>query len=147
MTYKSIVCGVTGSTHSQKAALEAARLAKTDNARLTFVYAVDTGFLNNSIGGRLTSDLARDGLARLGAQLLDFAGQLAQSQGVSPKKIVRTGAVLEILKQVLQEEKADLLVLGHENRTFFEKALFKGKVEDHAHELQQQTGTEVSIIR
>jgi nucleotide-binding universal stress UspA family protein len=147
MAYTSIVCGVTGSTHSQKAALEAAVLAKKDNARLSFVYAVDIGFLKSSLGGRLSSTLAQDGLIRLGAQLLGFADQLAQSQGVTPKKIVRVGAVLEVLKQVLQEEKADLLVLGHENRTFFEKALFKGKVEDHAHELKQQTGIEVTIIR
>jgi nucleotide-binding universal stress UspA family protein len=147
MAYNSIVCGVTGSTHSQKAALEAAILAKRDSARLTFVYAVDTGFLKSSLGGRLSSNLAQDGLNRLGAHILDFAEQLAQSQGITPKKIVRVGAVLEILKQVLQEENADLLVLGHENRTFLEKALFKGQVEDHIDELKQQTGTEVTIIR
>jgi nucleotide-binding universal stress UspA family protein len=145
MGYNSIVCGVTGSTHSQKAALEAATLAKQHNAKLTFVYAVDIGFLKNSIGG-LSTTLAKDGLDHLGAHILEFAEKLAQSQGVTPKKIVREGAVLEVLKQVLREEKADLLVLGHENRTFFEKALFKGNVEDHVDELTQQTGTEVRVI-
>jgi nucleotide-binding universal stress UspA family protein len=146
MTYASIVCGVTGSAHSQKAALEAAALAKQHNARLTYVYAVDIGFLKSSIGGMSTS-IAADGLDHLGEHILEYAEQLAQTQGVTPKKIVRRGAVLEVLKQVLSEEKADLLVLGHEPKTFFEKTLFKGSVEDHIEELKQQTGTEVTVIR
>ena len=146
MTYTSIVCGVTGSAHSQKAALEAAALAKRHNARLTYVYAVDTAFLRGSIGGMSTS-IAEEGLMHLGAQMLAYAEQLAQSHGVSPKKIVRSGAVLEVLKQVLIEEKADLLVLGHEERTLFEKTLFKGNVEDHIEELKKRTGTEVTVIR
>jgi len=146
MAYTSIVCGVMGSAHAQKAALEAAVLAKRDNAKLTYVYVVDVGFLRGSVGG-MSTGIAGEGLERLGEHILGFAEQLAQSQGVTPKKIVRRGAVLEVLKQVVLEEKADLLVLGHEDRTFFEKALFKGSVEDHAEELKQQTGTEVAVIK
>jgi nucleotide-binding universal stress UspA family protein len=146
MGYTSIVCGVTGSAHSQKAAMEAAALAKQHNARLTYVYAVDIGFLKGSRGG-LSQSVAEDGLVRLGAHILGYAEELAQSQGVTPKKIVRRGAVLAVLKDVLLEEQADLLILGHEDRTFFEKTLFKGSVEDHIQELKQQTGTEVSVIR
>ena len=145
MGYTSIVCGVTGSAHAQKAALEAAALAKQHNARLTYVYVVDVGSLTASIGG-LSKSLAEDGLLRLGDHILGFAEQLAQSQGVTPKKIVRRGAVLEVLKQVVLEEKAELLILGHEKRTFFEKAMFKGNVEDHIQELKQQTGVEVNVV-
>jgi nucleotide-binding universal stress UspA family protein len=146
MGYTSIVCGVTGSAHSQKAALEAAALAKQHNARLTYVYAVDVGFLKGSVGG-MSAGLAGNGLERLGDHILSYAEELAQSQGVTPKRVVRRGAVLEVLKQVLLEEKADLLVLGHEERTFFEKALFKGGVEDHIEKLKQETGTEVTVIQ
>jgi nucleotide-binding universal stress UspA family protein len=146
MNYTSIVCGVTGSAHAQKAALEAAALAKEHNARLTYVYVVDIGFVKGSVGG-LSTSLAEDGLIRLGAHILDYAEQLAQSQGVTPKKIVRPGAVLEVLKQVVEEEKADLLVLGHEERSFFDKIRFKATVEDHVEELKQQTGAEVTVIR
>ncbi|MCU0586841.1 MAG: universal stress protein [Syntrophobacteraceae bacterium] len=146
MGYTSIVCGVTGSAHSQKAALEAAALARRHNARLTFVYAVDVAFLRSGVGG-LSVGLAGDGLERLGAHILQYAGELAQSQGVTPKTVVRRGAVLQVIKDVLLEEKADLLVLGHEERTFLDKALFKGSVEDHLEELRQQTGTEVTVIR
>jgi nucleotide-binding universal stress UspA family protein len=146
MGYNSIVCGVTGSTHSQKAALEAVLLAKQHKARLTFAYVVDIGFIKSSIGG-LSTALAQDGLSHLGSHILEFAEKMANAQGVTSKKIVRSGAVLEVLIQIVQEENADLLVLGCEDKTFFEKALFKGNVEDHIEELKQQTGTEVTVIK
>lgn len=147
MEYTSIVCGVTGSTHAQKAALEAAVLAKANNAKLTYVYAVDIGFLRSGITVQLSSEFAEDSLMHLGKHILEHAEKLAESQGVSPKTLVRKGPVLDVLKAVVSEEKADLLVLGHEPRTFFEKAFFKGDVEDHVQELKEQTGTEVTVVR
>jgi len=137
---------VTASAHSQKAALEAARLAKQDGAELVYVYAVDVTFLEGGRTGSLTEDVVADSLKKVGENILELAGQIAASQGLKPKKVIARGTVLSVLKQVVVEEKADLLVLGHEKRTFFEKALFKGDVEDHAQELTAQTGTEVKII-
>ena len=58
MSYKMIVCGVTGSDHGQKAAQEASRLAKENQAGLIFVYAVDTTFLKG-ITIQLTSEFAQ----------------------------------------------------------------------------------------
>jgi nucleotide-binding universal stress UspA family protein len=147
MPYRSIVCGVTGSTHAQKAALEAAALAKANNAKLTYVYAVDIGFLRSGITVQLPSEFAEDSLMHLGSHILEHAAKLAESQGVSAQQVVRKGPVLDVLRAVVSEEKADLLVLGHEKRTFFEKAFFKGEVEDHVQELKEQTGAEVTVIR
>ncbi len=146
MAYKKIVCGVTASAHSQKAALEAARLARQDGAELVYVYAVDLEFLTGGRMGSLSQDVIGASLEALGVHIVDYAEQIAAAQGVKPKKIVRRGKVLDVLKQVMSEEKADLLVLGHEERTFFEKALFKGDVEDHVQELKARTGAEVKII-
>ena len=146
MGYKTIVCGVTGSLHSQKAALEAAVLASESQARLVYVYVVDVSFLRRG-SGFITSGAVADSMDRLGEQFLDFAEELAKAQGVTAKKILRKGPVLDELKQVVLEEKADLLVLGHEPRTFFEKAIFDGSVEDHLEELKKQTGAEVTVIR
>ena len=146
MTYKKIVCGVTASAHSQKAALESARLAKQDGAELIYVYVVDVTFLEGGRTVSLTEDVVAGSLEQMGEHILELAGQIAAAQGVKPRKIVARGTVLDVLKQIVVEEKADLLVLGHEKRTFFEKALFKGDVEDHAQELTTRTGTEVKII-
>jgi nucleotide-binding universal stress UspA family protein len=146
MGYKTIVCGVTGSLHSQKAALEAAVMASQSHAELIYVYVVDVSFLRRG-SGSITSGAVADSLDKLGAQFLNVAEEIAKTQGVVPKKILRKGPVLDELKQVVLEEKADLLVLGHEPRTFFEKAIFDGSVEDHLEELKKQTGAEVTVIR
>jgi nucleotide-binding universal stress UspA family protein len=146
MGYTSIVCGVTGSAHAQKAALEAALLAKQHNANLVYVYAVDITFLRGGITMKLTPKFVEESIVRMGEHILAMAEELAKAQGVTPKKVVRKGSVLEVLKAVVLEEKADLLVLGHEKRTFFEKALFKGNVEDHIQALKAQTGVEVTVV-
>ena len=146
MAYKKIVCGVTASAHSQKAALEAAHLARQDGAELVYVYAVDLEFLASGRMGSLSQDVIGTSLEALGRHILDYAEQIAAAEGVKPRKIVRRGKVLDVLRQVMSEETADLLVLGHEKRTFLEKTLFKGDVEDHVQELKAQTATEVKII-
>jgi nucleotide-binding universal stress UspA family protein len=143
MEYTSIVCGVTGSAHSQKAALEAARLARENGARLTYVYAVDITFLK---GGLTSSQHVEESLKRLGNHIVEIASEIASTLGVVPKKVVRKGQVLEVLKKTVLEENADLLVLGHENRTFFEKARFKGNVEDQIAELKRHTGVDVTVV-
>lgn len=144
MKYTSIVCGVTGSVHSQKAAYEAAQLARKNGAGLTYVYAVDTTFLKGGIAG---SQQVEASLERLGNHIVDIAIEIALTLGVAPKKVVKKGQVLEVLKKTVLEESADLLVLGHEDRTFFEKARFKGNVEDQIEELKRQTGVDVTVVR
>jgi nucleotide-binding universal stress UspA family protein len=147
MGYRKIVCGVTASAHSQKAALEAARLAKENGAELIYVYAVDLTFLASGNTGSLSTDVVRKSLENWGDEIVERAEKIATSQGMQSKKVLREGPVLDVLKDVITEEKADLLVLGHEERTFFEKALFKGDVEEHARELQARTGAEIIIVK
>jgi nucleotide-binding universal stress UspA family protein len=144
MGVTNIVCGVTASTHAQKAALEAALLAKKESAGLIYVYAVDVAFLK---GGIADTGAVEASLMRLGGQIVDLAEQIALAHGVQPKKIVRKGPVLEVLKQVIIEEKGDVLMIGHEERTFFEKAMLKGAVENHVDKLKEETGVEVKVVR
>ena len=146
MSYQRIVCGVTGSEESQKAAVEAARLAKENRAGLTYVYAVDVKFLKG-LTVQLTPEFAEKALEHLGGHILARAEESARAQEVTARKIIRAGAVLEVLKQTIQEEKADLLVIGHEDRSFFEKILFGGEVEDHVQELTRQTGVNVLVVK
>ena len=144
MGYTSIVCAVSGSEHSLKAAAHAAALAKKDGASLACVYAVDVTFLQGGLGA--SRHVAEESLEHLAIHILDGAEQAALAMGIKPKRIVRKGPVMEVLRQVVAEEKADLLVLGHEHRTFFEKLLFKGDVEDDIKELERQIGAGVTVV-
>jgi nucleotide-binding universal stress UspA family protein len=67
MGYKTIVCGVTGSLHSQKAALEAAIMAVKSQAELIYVYVVDVSFLKRG-SGFITSGAVADSLDHLGVK-------------------------------------------------------------------------------
>ncbi len=146
MGYKTVVCGVTGSPGSEKAALTAAEMARDHQARLVYVYAVDSSFMSG-LTVELRTEYAEQALANLGRQILDDAGRAAQALGVNPAKVLRTGKVLEVILAVLEEEKADLLVIGDEGRTFVEKHLLGGRVADFAEELQARTGVKVLVVR
>jgi len=93
MEYQNIVCGVTGSAHAQKAALEAAVLAKRHNANLIYVYAVDITFLRG--GFMLPHQHVEESLETLGNHILELAAQIALTQGVTPKKILHPGSNAE----------------------------------------------------
>ena len=146
MQYKSIVCRVTGSEQGQKAAMEAALLAQRDNAKLTYVFAVDTTFLRKGFAVSLSHGTAEESLERIGEVILRSMDRIASSHGMTPKKVIRRGSVPEVVKSVILEEKADLLVVEHEKRTFFERVFSRGTVEDHAQELKQQTGVMIDVV-
>ncbi|MCE5244479.1 MAG: universal stress protein [Syntrophobacteraceae bacterium] len=146
MGYKSIVCAVSGSPYSLKAAEHAAALAKQDGASLAFVYAVDATFFPGGVGMGASRHTAEESLERIAVHILESAAEAALGQGIEPRKIARKGPVMDVLRKVVAEERADLLVLGHEHRTFFEKYLFKGDVEDDVKELERQIGAKVIVV-
>lgn len=146
MGYKCIVCGVTGSETAQKAALEAAVLAKKDNATLVFVYAADASFLGKSLMAEVSQVHVEDSMVKMGNHILEHAEEIVRPLGVLPKKIVRKGIPIQVLKEVMLEEKADLLMIGHEERTRFERKIVQGEVEKHIDAFKKETGAEVSIV-
>lgn len=95
----------------------------------------------------LSAQFAEQSLSRLGEHILDHGEQIALGQGVTSHKFLRKGPLLDVLKNVAIEEKGDLMVLWHEPRSFFDKVLFRGTVEDHLQELRRQMGIEAIIIQ
>ncbi len=146
MSYRSIVCGVTGSERSHLAAKEAARLARENQASLVYVYVVDVNFLKG-MTIQLTSSYAEDTLAHIGETILAEAEDIARQEGVTPQKVLVRGRVIEEIRRVIIDRQADLLVVGDEGRTFAERVLFGGEVADSVAELEKQTGVPVKVVR
>ena len=121
-------------------------MALTQGARLIFVYVVDVGFLSG-LTVQLRPKYAADFLERLGGKILQEAADVASSLGVTAKKVLKTGKVLDEVLKVIKEESADILVVGDEGRTFAEKVLFGNPLPDHAKELERRAGVTVSIVR
>jgi nucleotide-binding universal stress UspA family protein len=146
MATKSVVCGVTGSENSEKAVKAASEMAAAEHAHLTFVYVVDVGFLSG-LTVQLRPKYAEDFLERLGGKILDEAVTVASLKGVTAKKVMRKGKVIEEVIKVIKEESADVLVVGDEGRGFAEKVLFGNRLEDNIKELEARSGVAVKVIR
>jgi nucleotide-binding universal stress UspA family protein len=146
MTIESIVCAVTGSVNSEKAVRNAADMAVTNLARLTFVYVVDVGFLSG-LTVQLRPEYAEHFLDRLGNKILDEAVAIASSAGVTAKKVLRKGKVMDEVTKVIKEESADILVVSDEGRTFAEKVLFGERLSDNIKEMEKRAGVPVKVFR
>lgn len=146
MEYKKIVCAVTGSEASERAAREAAFLARESGASLIYLYAVDASFLQG-MTVEVRPEFAEKSLEHMGGHILERMEQIARQEGVQAKGVLRKGRLMEVIREVALEEGADLLVLGKEEPSFFEKVLFRDEVEDHVKELRERTGVEVMLIK
>ncbi len=145
MGYNKIVCGVTCSEASARAAARAAHLAKEHGAELIYLNVVDSTFLKGiTVSSR--PHHAEDALLHFGDHCLQYALEIANVLGVDARTTTRRGRVYIVIREFILEEGADLLVIGHEQRTFFERFLLNGEVEKHAERLRQETGVDVIVV-
>lgn len=126
---KSIVCGVTGSLGSQRAAADAAVLAAQTGAKLTYVHVVEPPSPAERFSDPLTRAFKEAMLVEIGIKILINAERIATARGVAPVKYLKKGPLAKCLLEVAKELDSDLLVLGGRRGTIFEKA---GFTEGHA---------------
>jgi nucleotide-binding universal stress UspA family protein len=146
MGIKSIVCAVTGSVNSEKAVKSASEMAAANASRLAFVYVVDVGFLGG-LTVQLRPEYAEHFLEHLGDKILDEAVGTASSVGVTAKKVLRKGKVMDEVVKVIKEESADILVVSDEGRSFAEKVLFGERLSDNIKEMEKRAGVPVKVVR
>jgi nucleotide-binding universal stress UspA family protein len=126
---KSIVCGVTASMRSQRAASDAAVLAAETGAKLTYVHVVEIPSLSERFADRLTRAFKEAILVETGIQILVNAERIAKARGITPDKYLKKGEFTTCLRDVMEECDSDLLVLGGRTGTIFESLGFdKGNV-------------------
>lgn len=85
-------------------------LAKERGARLVFVFALDTAFLDKFVAPHVHA--VDDEIKHMAEFLLLMARDRAEKAGVTAEYVVREGALAEVLVAVAQEVKATLIILG-----------------------------------
>ncbi len=136
-----IICATRGGKDSQLTHQCAIRLATEQNAEVLFLYVFDLNALH-----RMATPIVINPEAQV-KQMLHFLQTTAQGQaqqaGVPARVIVRTGSLIEQIRELAEEENASLVVLGasSENRGLFEERALAS----FAVEIERITGVTVHI--
>jgi len=136
-----IICATRGGKDSQPTHASAIRLAKEQNAEVLFLYVFDLSALH-----RMATPIVINPEAQV-KQMLHFLQTTAQGQaqqaGVQARVIVRTGSLIEQIREIAEEENASLVVLGAsaEDTGLFEKRALAS----FAVEIERITGVTVHI--
>jgi len=112
-------------------------LAKERGAELLFMYVSNIQLISRS-GAAIVVDIAEE-LDELGDFLLSMAQERAEKSGVLAKTTVRRGLFSKVLKEVVEEEKINTVVLGSSSQD-------AGIVSyEHLQELGTDLSTELSV--
>jgi nucleotide-binding universal stress UspA family protein len=95
----------------------AIRLAAAQDARITFVYVVDTVVADEikDASGKSVSQVQRE-LARAGQRYLDHLGRLAAEAGLEAGRVLRYGTPHVEIVGAAEQENVDLVVIAHVGR-------------------------------
>ncbi|MFN2525364.1 MAG: universal stress protein [Actinomycetota bacterium] len=122
MGYENIICGVDGSDTSMAALREASRLAGSEGAHLTVLYAQ-------------REDSEHVASADSGEDVLERALSVARKEDIEPDTRLEHGDPSEVLIDVADKVGADLLVVGNKGMTGVQRFLLgsvPNKVSHHA---------------
>jgi nucleotide-binding universal stress UspA family protein len=114
--FKDIVVYLDGSESSLTATMYAIKLAKENNAKLTAVYVVNTKALGELVKAGIFVAVERDEYQRDlqsdADRYLRHASKLALQKEVELDPVKLEGTVHVVVRSLLKERNADLLVLG-----------------------------------
>jgi len=105
-----ILCATRGGEASTRTQERAIALARERGARLVFVFAVDTSFLDKFVAPH--THAVDEEIEHMAEFLLAMAKERAEQAGVEADFVVREGSLVDVLVSVAQEVKATLIVLG-----------------------------------
>lgn len=114
MAYKHVVCEVDGSEKSGEVQVRAAKIAKDNGARLTYIFLADTDFIEKLAPMTKGGNALNKGMENIGKVLLSLAKERAEKVGVESQEEVIQGWEVALLKKKLEKLEADLFVSHHE---------------------------------
>ena len=142
--FSNIVVAIGGSDASILAAKYAIVMAKTYRCRLSAVYVIDTATIRQLTLSKIfiqeESLEYEKSLQANGERYLTFVEELALAKGIKIEKEIRRGAVYSEILAVVDEKKADLILLGG-----WEKDRSPRDIISHAHR-EIMIGAKCSVI-
>jgi nucleotide-binding universal stress UspA family protein len=145
--YRHIIAAIDDSDTSRRAIREAVALARSTNAELTLVHAVDEALFSHFNHTTLANrDAVQSALINEGQSVLDEAARLATEAGLTPATRLLTSEHQSTSDQVAQAVRtlnADLLIVGSHGRRGVQR-LFLGSV---AERLLHKVTISVLIVR
>lgn len=135
--YKKIMAAVDGSDTAKRALIEAENIAKTYDATLCVVYAI-----NLTVGGDIEAD------RKTGAEILEQTKSLLNISNIETclleaKTEFGLNGIVEAVAAAVVDWKADLLVVGTANRRGLER-FFVGSV---AEQLMTKVNSSILLVR
>ena len=121
---RGIVIATDFSPASDAAVLYSLALARRNNAKVWIVHVVSESFFSADTQRRAVDDAWREGHRRMTEHLI--AGRL---DGIETKLLVEQGSIYETLTRVVEEQHADLLVVGTRGRSRIGKLLLGSSAE------------------
>jgi nucleotide-binding universal stress UspA family protein len=132
-----------GADHSYRNQDRVISLVREQEASLLFLYVSDVRFLDR-FASPVPVELVKSQLDETGEFLLAMAQERAEKQEVKASTLVRRGAFLDVLQEVIQEHEIDTVVLG---RPAEETAITApGYIDEVAQSLAAESGVEVLIV-
>ncbi|MBS1252950.1 MAG: hypothetical protein MAG451_01993 [Anaerolineales bacterium] len=139
---QQIVCAARGGKGSRPAVNRAIRLAKERDADLTFLFIADTEFLSHALVG--PPSVIREQLRDMGEFIMATLQAKAAEAGVMADYAVCEGEVGEQIREYVQENDVDVLVMGQATEEDDASRFDSGTVSNFAAVLEH--GEEVEVV-
>ena len=143
---EKILCATIGSQSCKRAEDKAIDLAVDNKAELTFLYVVDSSFMDSvavEIHGQSEVD---SGLTKIGDIILEKAKKKAKAKKINAKTLIKEGTANDVIKNAVKETQTDLLVIGNEKRSWINEFLIKSSVGDFVKNISNDTGVAVVVV-
>src|SRR3954462_1224890 len=123
-SFSNIVVATDFSPVSDTALLYSLGIARCNNAKVWIVHVVADAFFSSDTQQRAIDDAWREGHRRMTEHFI--SGHL---DGIENKLLVEQGGIYEVLTRIVEEHKADLLVIGTKGRSRIGKLLLGSAAE------------------
>lgn len=121
---RNVVIATDFSPASDAAVIYSLGMARRNNAKVWIVHVVSESFFSTDTQQRVIDDAWREGHRRMTEHLI--AGRL---DGIESKLLVEHGGIYETLTRIVEDHKADLLVVGTRGRSRIGKLLLGSSAE------------------